>query len=323
MKICFLDNTQISYTSNDLYNNKIRGAENVLINLTNELSKLNHQITVYNHCKENTKINNVSWINLNNINDNPEYDIAISNNDIRLFDKIKANKKFAISHSIQSIEKFIRKKQLLAYIKHKPKILLLGNYHKKNRSYFLRMFGSEIINYAVNDIFLKANLSDVDPYKGIFTSYRDRNLDLLISIWKEHVYTKNNKIKLYVTPYDKDNTKYNIFNRKFGSQQELIKDLLSSRALLIPGHKAELYCLAAEEARELCVPIVTLGIGALNERVDHNKTGFIAKDAKEFAAYTLEIFLNDKIWNSMRNYLISIRNSKNWSNAAKDFLNKI
>ena len=47
--------------------------------------------------------------------------------------------------------------------------------------------------------------------------------------------------------------------------------------LLVPGHKAELYCLAAEEARELCVPIVTMGIGSLYERVEHEKTGYIAK----------------------------------------------
>ena len=51
--------------------------------------------------------------------------------------------------------------------------------------------------------------------------------------------------------------------------------------LLIPGHKAELYCISAEEARELCIPIITLGIGCLKERVIHGKTGFIAKNEKE------------------------------------------
>ena len=30
--------------------------------------------------------------------------------------------------------------------------------------------------------------------------------------------------------------------------------------MLVPGHKGEVYCLAAEEARELCIPIVTLGL---------------------------------------------------------------
>ena len=126
MKICFLDNTKKPYTSHDIYTNKIRGAENVVLNLSRELSKLNHKITIYNNCEKNIKIDNIDWININNINDNPYYDLAISNNDIRLFDKIKATKKVAISHSIQSIEKFIRKHQLLAYIKHKPKIALLG-----------------------------------------------------------------------------------------------------------------------------------------------------------------------------------------------------
>ena len=61
-----------------------------------------------------------------------------------------------------------------------------------------------------------------------------------------------------------------------------ISDISSSRLFLIPGHKAELFCISAEEARELCVPIVTMGFGALSERVDHLKTGYIAKTKNEF-----------------------------------------
>ena len=57
MKICFLDDVNLSYTSKDIYSNKIRGAENILINLSTEFSKLNHKVTVYNYCKNNT--NNV------------------------------------------------------------------------------------------------------------------------------------------------------------------------------------------------------------------------------------------------------------------------
>ena len=52
--------------------------------------------------------------------------------------------------------------------------------------------------------------------------------------------------------------------------------------MLNPGHKGEVFCLAAEEARELCLPIVTLGYGSLYERVIHNKTGYIAKNLDEF-----------------------------------------
>ena len=58
MKICFLDNSKIQYNSNDIYSNKIRGAENILINLANEFAKLNNKVIVYNNSLKNEKINN-------------------------------------------------------------------------------------------------------------------------------------------------------------------------------------------------------------------------------------------------------------------------
>ena len=33
---------------------------------------------------------------------------------------------------------------------------------------------------------------------------------------------------------------------------------MQSRLFITPGHKTEVFCLAAEEARELCIPIVPL-----------------------------------------------------------------
>jgi len=94
MKICFLDNLKISYTSKDIYTNKIRGAENVIINLSKALSELNHDVTVYNNCNEDTKIDKINWKNINKIQKNTYYDLVISNNDTRMFDKVDASKKF-------------------------------------------------------------------------------------------------------------------------------------------------------------------------------------------------------------------------------------
>ena len=68
--------------------------------------------------------------------------------------------------------------------------------------------------------------------------------------------------------------------------------------------------MAAEEAKELCVPIITLGKGCLSERVEDGKTGFIAKDEKEICKYTLELFANDSFVEEMRNNLINIRGKK-------------
>ena len=70
----------------------------------------------------------------------------------------------------------------------------------------------------------------------------------------------------------------------------------------------------------MCLPIVTLGIGSLSERVNHQNTGFIAKNYDEFAFYTLELFKNDTLWNEMRNNLLKLRGSKNWRQSTYDLL---
>jgi glycosyltransferase involved in cell wall biosynthesis len=103
----------------------------------------------------------------------------------------------------------------------------------------------------------------------------------------------------------------------------MVKDLLKSKVLLVPGHKGEIFCIAAEEARELCIPIITLGIGSLSERVEHGVTGFIAKDIKEFSDYTLELFNDKNLWISLRNNLFKLRGSKKWDKVAYNLINQI
>ena len=229
-----------------------------------------------------------------------------------------------ISHSLQSIEKFIRKSQLVSYLKHKPKILLLSKYQKQNRSKFLTLFGDLRINWAVDDIFIKTTVNSFTlENQAIFTSKEDRNLNLLINIWNEYIFPYKKDAKLLITPTSKKYNLNNIFFRKKGSQKDLIKDLLSSKVFLIPGHKGELFCVAAEEAKELCLPIITLGIGSLSERVNHGVTGFIAKNEKEFANFTLEIFNDKKIYNTIRSNLLKIRGQNNWDLVAADFINNL
>ncbi len=321
MNICFLDNNKISYDHTSLDDSNIRGAEKTLINLSLRLNKLGHKITVLNHTNKSVVFQNIRWINIEKYNEDKIFDLAISNNDLNNFKYIKSKKNIAISYSIQSIEKFIRKKQLLPFLKYKPKIFLLGSYHKNKRNLLTRLYGYNIINLAVDDEFIKTKVkNEIDSNKALFSSYPDRNLSTLISIWINYINKEHKKLKLFITPISKDYTKFNIKNRSLSSRGDLINDLLNTRVFLVPGHKAELYCLAAEEARELCIPTVTLGIGSLSERVIHNKTGFIAKSEKEFAYYTLQLFQDEKIWNEIRKNLLNMRNTNNWDIATDNFL---
>ena len=324
MKICFIDKTNFEYDGNSKYNFNLRGAESILINLAEALCKKNMEVTIINNCSKSEIINNINWISINNLSKKNTYDLVISNGDCTLFKYAKSKNNVLFSHSLQSIEKFVRKNQLISYLKYKPKICFLSNYHKMNRSKLLYLFGSIRLNWSVDKIFLESKISKVvDNKLAIFTSRQDRNLKMLMNIWSNQISSVNQKLKLLVTENHYDNFDKSIITRRLGDQRDLIKDLSKSRVCLIPGHKAELFCLSAEEAKELCVPIITLGIGCLKERVEHGKTGFIAKNKEEFANYTLELFNNDNLWMKLRNNLVKQRNLNNWDKVVNSLLNQI
>ena len=325
MKVCFIDKTEFQYNYEDINKPFLRGAENILINLSLGISELGHEVVVFNNCSKEYKSKNYSWLNIERINyNNVYYDIAVSNNDTRLLDNINSIKKYVISHSLQSIEKFIRKKQFKSYFKNKPIYLLLGKYHESKMSKLFSIYGTKTIDYGLDKIFLdKIIENNIENNLAMFTSRTDRNLDLLIDVWKSSIFSKNNKLKLYVTPVDNNLENFGIFNRKFVDKNEFINQLVKSRVILLPGHKAELYCLAASEAQELCIPVVTMGIGSLSERVEHNITGLIAKNKKQFSDYIIEIFSNNGLWLSFRNNLLSKRGKKTWLRASRKFLKTI
>ena len=304
----------------------MRGAENILINITKHLAKLGHEITVFNNCDIDTHKDKSNWYNINQINkkDNNTFDFAISNGDTSLLSKINAKKYIVFSYSLQSIEKFLRKGQLFSYLKYKPTYFLIGDYHQKNRSKLISLFGIKILKLAVDEKFHKAKIPQgLRENNAIFTSRGDRNLDLLIEIWDNQIFPKFNKGKLFVTPYKNIEEHNNIYLRKMSNRDDLIKDLLKSKMLLIPGHKAELFCFAAAEAQELCIPIVTLGLGSLYERVEHNVNGFIANNNNQFAEYTIELFKNDSLWLKLHNNMILRRGKQNWVNCTNDLINHI
>ncbi len=324
MKICFLDSTPFKYTYLNKYHPELRGAETILINLYENLKALGHDVHVFNNCDENFETKKNKWFNLKSINSSNYFDIAVANSDMNLLNLVNSPKKFVISHSLQSIEKFIRKGQLKPYLKHRPTIFHVGKYHMKKRSKLLSLFGSKILDISIDNIFLNTSLSNnIDNNLAIFTSRPDRNLDILIDIWVNKICPNFKNGKLLVTPNNFNIQSKNIIFRKMISQKNLITDLLKSKLFLIPGHKSELYCLAAEEARELCIPTVTLGIGSLSERVSHGKTGYIAKNKDEFAEYSLLLFKNSHEWLKIRQNLLNLRGTKNWINSSKKFLELI
>ena len=326
-KIYFIEKS-ISFNANDINKFKIGGSEKTLINISNEIAKNNNiKVKVFNLCDEDKLINNVYWSNINNINkvDKPDFLIAMS--DANLLSLVDAQKKFLWSHSVQPIEKFFRKKQLLPFLKNKPIMLLESNYHFNTRSFFTSFFGKKIINLAPDDeiINTKVDVDYIPNKRAIFNTRSDRNLILLLECWKAIQKNSNNSY-LFINPPFNLTDEFKLINvqiRRKGDKDELINELLNTRAMLNPGHKGEVYCLAAEEARELCVPIVTMGYGALKERVEHGVTGYIARNKNEFIDYSVKILNDDFLYKKLKKNLFLKKNLRSYKNVADDFLKTI
>ena len=324
IKIYFLENS-FDYNGNDLNSDIIGGSEKTLINISNELAKDDNMvIKVFNNTSNTSVINNVSWININEINQSEHVNYVIAMSDANLLNRIFCKNNFLWSHSVQSIEKFIRKKQLIPFLKHKPVMILEGDYHYKSRSFFTSFFGKEILKIAPDKDFIntKVNLNILPPANAIFTTKSDRNLDFLLDAWHQ-IKKKSIQSKLFINPPYKltdMNIQDDVILRKKGDKNLLIDDLINSRVFLTPGHKTEVFCLAAEEARELCIPIVTMGFGSLYERVEHGLTGFVAKNKKEFIEFTNLILNDNNTYYKLKDNLIKRKNSRNYSHVKNDLI---
>ena len=65
-----------------------------------------------------------------------------------------------------------------------------------------------------------------------------------------------------------------------------------------------------------------MGIGSLAERVDHEKSGLIARNDLQFSEYIFELFNNHILWKSIRNNLILQRGKNTWKKVAKELINQ-
>ena len=324
IKIYFLENS-FDYNGYDLDSNIIGGSEKTLINISSELAKDDKfEIKVFNNTSNSSIINNVSWMNINEINQSEQVNYIIAMSDANLFKNIHCKNNFLWSHSVQSLEKFIRKKQLISFFKYKPVMILEGDYHFKTRSFLTSFYGKKILKIAPDNDFIntKIDLNKLPPSNAIFTTKSDRNLSFLLDSWHQ-VKKKSIQSKLFINPPYKltnMNIKDEVFLRIKGEKKLLIEDLVNSRVFITPGHKTEVFCLAAEEARELCVPIVTMGFGSLYERVEHGITGFVAQNKKEFIEFTSLILNDSKTYFKLKNNLIKRKNSRNYLHVKNDLI---
>ena len=326
--IIFLDNSNIEFSGNDLHTTRVRGTESSMILLSEELVKKGYKITVVNAIKNSTTVNGVNYTNKSALNLDDVFDVAIASSNANLFNGINAKKKIVWSNSVQPFEKFLRKRQLIPFIKHKPKVVTMCNYQYNLRSFITSFYGKDMISLTVDPKFYKEtiDINYIPPKKAIYNIRSNRNLNWLLDIWINKIYPKDNSVELHITPdlveYTDTLKKSNIKLRSFGTRNELIEELKNTRVFTYIGHKSDIWTLTVEEARQLCVPVVTYGIGSINDRVDNGNSGYIVKNDDEFASKVLNIMNDDKLYLELKKKMFKDRGQLNWTSIAVEWIRK-
>ena len=325
-KIIIIDNSDLSYSGDDINGKTLRGTEASLILLSEQFFKMGIHVDYCNCLNITKKVNGVNYFNKDHINKNIIYDLAIVISDASQFSRVSSIKKAVFSNSNQPFEKFFRKKQLLPFLKFKPIVITLCDYQFDKRSFFTSFYGKKTIPITVDPKFLDVdiNVNYLPEKKVVYNIRSNRNLDLLIKIWIEKIYPVNNEFKLYITPdlieYTDKLKRHNIFLRNIGSRSEMIDELKNYRALTYLGHKSDIFTLTAEEAIKLCLPVVTFGIGSLKERVTHNETGFVAQNDQEYADYTIKLLNDDAFDLNLKAKMHKKRKDNNWEQIANEWI---
>ncbi len=315
MRIVLIENSKQIYDGYSRNSSNLRGAELAIINYSEELVKKKFQVTVLNNCKNEIIINGVQYKNINKIKNKLSCDVAIVNSDANYFKYVDSKKNFLLSHSVQNLEKFVRNKQLIAFLKYKPTVLCFSKYQFDKRNLITSLFGKKIIIPSIDNDFFSFKLQDRINKNAIFYSRYDRNGKYVIDIWKKIFPQLNNNTELYINSEflnEDDLQKYNIKKKIYMEKNKLIDFLSNFRILIIPGHKGEVFCNVAEEAKALCIPIVTMGIGALSERVIDNYNGYVCNNFQDFEKKILTLMNNDEIYLKFKKNLYNDRGTIKW-----------
>ena len=229
-KVIIIDNSDLIYSGEDLNGVALRGTETSLILLAEQFIKMGLDVDFCNNISKKKIVNGVNYFNKKKIPSNQFYDLAIAVSDANQFNNVNAFKKAVFSNSNQPFEKFLRKKQLIPFLKHKPVLVTLCNYQYNKRSFLTSFYGKKMIPITVDPKFLNIDidLNYLPKKKVVYNIRSNRNLDWLLNIWSKKIFPFNKDFELYITPdiidYSDKLRAKNIFLRKIGSRSEMIEE---------------------------------------------------------------------------------------------------
>ncbi len=293
-----------------------------MIHLTSALAERGHAVCVVGGVQAARDLGRVRWLPAGEA---AAADVRVAVNDARLLAG-QGGLPVVWFHNEVGAWREVRKRRLAALCRYRPVAVFIGTEQARRASRMLPFRRRVVIPYGLPPAVLAAAPGAAMPGPcAVFTSQAYRGLREVIAMWRAHVSPLVPGARLVAYVGDAELAPYaalaagdaSIAIRQRVGNAAMLDVLRDARLLLAPGHVSETFCLAAAEAVAMGVPVVTLGVGSLKERVVDGVTGFLCSDWRQMAARVREALTDDDIWKRMRANGLASRSGSDWAVAAE------
>lgn len=328
----------VPFDGRAIYTRPLGGAEGAVISLASALNARGHEVIVCNSSEREIEHNGVSYRPIEQAAD-IRCDRYIVNRSPQLLNHVPRDA--ASTLWLHNDARYLRKLRYSLPLMRGTSYVVLSDYHADTLAGFSRASQrSHIIPLGVDDWFRAAEEAPLPPPRAVFASNPERGLSELLDVWVErihpavpeaelHLFTRAdfyglaNKASRFAEPlmaYAASLRDYNVILREMAPRPELAAIYRDMRVMLYWGdaQHAETFCLSVAEAQAAGLPCVARPIGALTERVQHKRTGFLEMQRSNFAEAAIALLSDGDLWQSHHAQALS-RGAPGWDAAAARF----
>lgn len=317
-----------TYDGRDFSAGSVSGTQAGTMRLAEALTRRGHDVSIFNKRESPVEVEGVVYRPLAEVASVGPDTIAVSNNSVSALAQAPTRRRVVWGRLEIRLARLRNKHDLLPVLRLRPHLVVPSRYSARRTQFIIPFRSRQIIEHGIDDAFLRFEPAKAPPEPvAIFASQPRRNLDLVLKVWRELVHPRLPQARLHLY-FPKENqdpglieeaSEHGIEIKGSVGKEQLAEAFRAARVLIYPGHKEETFCNTAAEAVATGLPVVTMGIGALAERVRHGVDGFVASTPEAMGEHVLRILSDDALWRRLHPAGIDISRGRSWDARAVEW----
>jgi glycosyltransferase involved in cell wall biosynthesis len=298
------------------------GVETACIELATALAARGHAVTLLSPTDEPQSVGGVKNVGLDaigRIND----DVLILANDATLFRRSHYPWNVMWIHNPLALEKAVRKGHMVPIIRHRPHAVFVGPLAEQVCSRLYPFASRNAIPLGISRPFLSSRLDRSRSPIFVWASQPQRGLKQTVQAWLRavpcmpgasfHIFDAGPEWTGLTDAQIRDAS---IVLHPRRTKANLAAFYETASAMIYPGALDETFCLAAAEAQCAGLPVITLGIGSLSERVQHGTNGLICRHMNDLSETIIAVFKDPGLLAHLREGALAQRPLMTWARVA-------